>query len=117
MLVEIKRNKYFWIALILLLLVPFVVYWIRDGYTSAMRNLTIAVAILLYGLIQWQIFLRRHHQSNNDTRDRSYSPLDAFKKSHRSTVKKIGVELLSDYNVQRKREESAIVKIKKWLLG
>ena len=115
MLVEIKKHKHFWIALTLVLLVPFMVYWITAGHDVALRNLAAALALLLTVLIYRPVIKAKQPNPNQ-------ANLEAHNSSPRNTSNySVITRRYSDSGIYSngfvKREKTAMDRIKSLLLG
>jgi len=120
MLREMRENKYFWMSLGLVILVPFIVYWNTKGFDWAMRSLTATALVLLTVFTPLRVAPRRRYRRDNDNNyaQESINGIKRRSLSHFSfdTASKIA-EFLSDPDSLRKREQDAMRRIKTYLWG
>lgn len=115
MLVEIKKHKHFLIALALVLLVPFVVYWIMAGHDVAIRNLAAALTLLFTVLIyRPAITTKRHNYKQVNLKGTNSFSRDTT--DFTVVIKRDG-DSVNYSNGFIKRKETAMDRIKSLLQG
>jgi hypothetical protein len=115
-LAEIKKHKHFWIALALVLLVPFAVYWFTAGYDVAIRNLAAALALLLTALIYRPITVKRQHAPNQANLEANNSFPTNTGNFPATIIRRSGNSFM-DSGGFVKHEQTAMDRIKSLLLG
>jgi len=119
------KSKYFWIAM--LILVPFIVVWIMEGFGWAIATLVIMGFLFLFILAGTGKRRRRYTIVEDDDYDeeiiverRQRRPSSSFNRAmdlHVPRVSRKGSEFITGASSLRKRQEDAMRRTKKNLWG
>ena len=120
------KSKYFWIAMVIL--IPFIVVWIMEGFGWAIATLVIMGILFLFILAGTKRGTRRRRytiiEDDDDEeiivergRRSPSSSFDTARKWHIPTVNRNGVEFITGSSSLRKRQEKDMRRIKKNLWG
>jgi len=116
------RSKSFWIAMVIL--VPFIVVWIMEGFGWAIATL-VTMGILFLLILGGTRRRRRHYYYDDDydeeiivqRRPRKTSSIETAAKWHIPKVNRNGVEFITGSEGIRRREKDAMRKMRKRLWG
>ena len=117
------RNKYFWIALVIL--IPFLIIWITEGFGWAIVTLIIMGLLFLFILASTSRRRRRYYYYRDDERNviatrQTQRPSSSFTRAtdlHVPKVNRDGAEFISGSSNLKKRQEADMKRIKKNLWG
>jgi len=118
------KSKYFWIAMVIL--VPFIIVWIMEGFGWAIATL-VTIGVLFLIILGSTKRRRRRYTIIDDDYDEEIivergrrsppSSFDTAKKWHIPTVNRKGAEFITGASSLRKRQEDAMRRTKKNLWG
>jgi len=118
------KSKYFWIAM--LILVPFIVVWIMEGFGWAIATLVMMGLLFLFILGGTSRRRRRRYYYDDDYDEeiiverRQRRPSSSFNRAmdlHVPRVSRKGSEFITGASSLRKRQEDAMRRTKKNLWG
>ena len=108
------KSKYFWIAMVIL--VPFIIVWIMEGFGWAIATLVIMGMLFLFILVGTRRRRRRYYYYDDDDYDEEIivergsrrpppSSFDRAMRWHIPTVSQKGSEFITGAKGSRKRQE------------